>query len=175
MESSTTSENTQYLTFSLDSDAFAVDIAQIREVLEYTKITKVPQTPEYMPGVINLRGSVVPVIDLRLKFQMSKTEMTVDTCIIIVDVEIDGERKLLGALADAVQEVMDMSEDQIDPPPKLGTQLNTNYIKGMGKYNDQFIIILDIEKVFSNQELSSLQDVKQSIPPLEEHVSTIPT
>lgn len=152
-------ETNQYLTFQLSEEIFALDIAKVREVLEYTKVTKVPQTPEMMIGVINLRGSVVPVIDLRLKFGMGMSERTVNTCIIIIEVSIDNEITLIGALVDSVKEVMDMDSDHIEPPPKIGTQLNTEFIKGMGKQNEQFVIILDIEKIFSVDELSMVQAV----------------
>ena len=99
---------TQYLTFKLGEEVYAVDIAKVREVLDFTTVTKVPRTPEFMRGVINLRGSVVPVVDLRLKFGMSRTENTVNTCIIILEVRVDSETTVLGALADSVQEVIDL-------------------------------------------------------------------
>ena len=111
----------QYLTFKLSEEIFALDIAKVREVLEYSKVTKVPQTPEMMIGVINLRGSVVPVIDLRLKFGMGQSERTVNTCIIIIEVNIEDEVTMIGALVDSVNEVMDMDADKIEPPPKIGT------------------------------------------------------
>src|SRR5512136_496350 len=101
-------ESMQFLTFKLGEEIFALDITKVREVLDFTSVTKVPRTPEFMRGVINLRGSVVPVVDLRLKFGMSRTENTVNTCIIIVEVTVDGEMIVLGALADSVQEVLDL-------------------------------------------------------------------
>ncbi|HAM53443.1 MAG TPA: chemotaxis protein CheW [Nitrospiraceae bacterium] len=152
-------ETTQYLTFKLDDEVFATDISKVREVLDFTTITKVPRTPEFMRGVINLRGSVVPVVDLRLKFGMSKTEKTVNTCIIIVEVTVDGEKIILGTLADSVQEVLDIEADHIEPAPKIGTRLKTEFIKGMGKRDVHFIIILDIDKIFSTDELTLGQDV----------------
>lgn len=156
----TITETTQYLTFKLEDELFALDIGKVREVLDFTTITKVPQTPDYMRGVINLRGSVVPVVDLRLKFGMVMAEQTVNTCVIIVEVELEGERVVMGAMADAVQEVLDLEPDQIEPPPRIGTKLNTDFIKGMGKHNDQFIIILDIDKVFTASELELVQEVE---------------
>jgi len=150
-------ETTQYLTFKLEDEVFALDIAKAREVLEYTTVTKVPRTPDFMCGVINLRGGVVPVVNMRLKFGMPDVEKTVNTCIIIVEVTIDGETTVLGALADSVQEVMDLEPDQIEPAPKIGTRLNTNFIKGMGKHDSKFIMILDIDKVFSADELALVQ------------------
>ncbi len=152
-----TMETTQYLTFKLGEEIFALDIAKVREVLDFTAITKVPRTPEFMRGVINLRGSVVPVVDLRLKFGMSKTQRTVNTCIIITEVTAEGETTILGALADSVQEVVDLGPDHIEPAPKIGTRLNTEFIKGMGKQNDKFIILLDIDRIFSLDELTLVQ------------------
>ena len=114
--------------------------------------------PEFMCGVINLRGGVVPVVDLRLKFGMSEAEKTVNTCIVIVEVSIDEESAVLGALVDSVQEVFEFEPDQIEPAPKIGTRLKTDFIKGMGKRDDQFIMILDIDKVFSIEELEIVQD-----------------
>ena len=158
----TITETTQYLTFKLEDELFALDIGKVREVLDFTTITKVPQTPDYMRGVINLRGSVVPVVDLRLKFGMVMAEQTVNTCVIIVEVELEGEKVVMGAMADAVQEVLDLEPDQIEPPPRIGTKLNTQFIKGMGKHNEQFIIILDIDKVFTQGELGLVQGMEEA-------------
>jgi purine-binding chemotaxis protein CheW len=156
-------ETTQYLTYKLENEIFALDISKVREVLDFTKVTKVPRTPEFMRGVINLRGSVVPVVDMRLKFGMTKTEQTVNTCIIIVEIALDGDTTVLGALADSVQEVIDLEPSQIEPAPKIGTRLKTEFIRGMGKRSDNFIIILDIDKVFSADELGVVQDVSEGI------------
>jgi purine-binding chemotaxis protein CheW len=150
-------ETTQYLTFKLADEVFALDITKVREVLDFTSVTRVPRTPEFMRGVINLRGSVVPVVDLRLKFGMSRTENSVNTCIIITEVKVDGDVTVLGALADSVQEVMDLGPENIAPPPRIGTKLRTEFITGMGKQNDRFVIILDIDKVFSVEELALAQ------------------
>lgn len=155
MESVT--QTTQYLSFMLGEEVFALDITKVREVLDFTTITKVPQTPDFMRGVINLRGSVVPVVDMRLKFGMNATEKTVNTCIIIVEVTLEEESIVIGALADSVREVFDLEDDQVEPAPKIGTQLNTEFLKGMGKKNEEFILILDIDKVFSSEELAVVQ------------------
>ena len=158
----TITETTQYLTFKLEDELFALDIGKVREVLDFTTITKVPQTPDYMRGVINLRGSVVPVVDLRLKFGMVMAEQTVNTCVIIVEVELEGEKVVMGAMADAVQEVLDLEPDQIEPPPRIGTKLNTEFIKGMGKHAEQFIIILNIDKVFHAGDLDLVSDPEKA-------------
>ena len=149
----------QYLTFRLGEEVFALEISQVREVLDYTPVTRVPRMPAFMRGVINLRGSVVPVVDLRLKFGMAATERTVNTCIIIAEVVVGGERTQLGALADSVQEVIDLEPGQIEPAPRIGTSLDAAFIRGMGKRDERFVIILDIDKVFSGAELALVQGV----------------
>lgn len=151
-------QTTQYLTFTLAGEVFAVDVARVREILEMPSITKVPQVPEFMRGVINLRGCVVPVIDLRLKFGMEETAQTVNTCIIVVEVDMDGENIVLGALADSVQEVIEMEPSQIEAAPHIGTHLKTEFLKGMGKHDGNFVMILDIDKVFNCEELASIAE-----------------
>jgi len=150
-------EARQYLTFKLDDEIFAIDVAKVREVLDLTTITKIPRTPEFMSGVINLRGSVVPVVDLRLCFEMSKTQKSVNTCIIVVEVLLDGEPTVIGALADSVEEVIDLEPEQIQPAPRIGTQVRADFIRGMGKREAQFLMILDIDKVFSAEELGAIE------------------
>ncbi|MFZ2958681.1 MAG: chemotaxis protein CheW [Candidatus Ozemobacteraceae bacterium] len=154
-------KTTQYLTFKLGEEVFAVDVAQVREILDFTTVTKVPQTPEFMRGVINLRGSVVPVVDMRLKFGMSKTEKSVNTCIVVVEVNLENETLVIGALADSVQEVVELEAGQIEPPPKIGSRLKVEFLKGMGKRDERFIMILDIDKVFNASEIAVAQGVKQ--------------
>ncbi len=158
MSNTSITETKQYLTFKLNDEIFGVDVAQVREILDYVKITKVPQTPEFMCGVINLRGSVVPVVDMNMKFGMVKTERTVNTCIVVVEVILNEEKTILGALVDSVQEVFEIEPQNIEPAPKIGTKLKTEFIKGMGKREDKFIIILDIDKVFSSEELELVQN-----------------
>jgi purine-binding chemotaxis protein CheW len=146
----------QYLTFQLGDEVFGIDVSHVREILEFTTVTKVPKTPDYMKGVINLRGSVVPVLDMRLKFGLTETEKTVNTCIIVVEVSFEGEHTVIGALVDSVQEVFELDPDQIEPAPKIGMQLKTEFIKGMGKRDERFIIILDVDRVFTVEELTAL-------------------
>lgn len=146
----------QVLTFKLADEVYGVDIMSVREVLDFSSVTKVPHTPEYMVGVINLRGNVVPVVDLKKKFCIGSTERTVNTCIIIVEVTIDGEPTVLGALADSVQEVVEFEPDSIEDAPKIGTQLNTAFIAGMAKRDHGFVIILNVDAVFSNTDISAM-------------------
>ncbi len=147
----------QYLTFTLDDEVFALNIGKVREVLDYLTITRVPRMPEFLRGVINLRGNVVPVIDLRYKLGMGTIEQSVDTCIVIVEIMLDGEMTHMGALADSVKEVIAIEPGQISPPPKLGIKIDNEFIKGMGKQDDKFLMILDIDKVLTANEMDIVQ------------------
>lgn len=158
MEETNTTSSQQYVTFSLGEELFGVEVTRTREILSLTPVTKVPQTPDYLMGVINLRGQVVPVVDMRLKLGLRAGTETEDTCIIVVDVQVDGEVITVGALADAVREVMDIRSDQIEPPPRLGTRLKTEFINGMGKIDEQFVILLNIDRIFNSEELAWVQD-----------------
>ena len=157
METTKTDETVQYLTFSLDEEVFAIDVAKVREILDYTQAMRVPGAPEFMRGIVNVRGNVIPVVDMRLKFGMSKTERTVNTCIVVMEVDVEGETTVLGALVDSVQEVFELEHDHVEPPPKMGTRWRTQFIKGIGKRNDHLIIILDIDMVFSLGELTQAE------------------
>jgi purine-binding chemotaxis protein CheW len=161
---SNSSDIRQYLTFQLGTEVFGIDVSNVREILEFTSVTRVPKTPDFMRGVINLRGSVVPVLDMRLKFGLTETEKTVNTCVVVVEVSFEGETIIVGALVDSVQEVFEMDQGLVEPAPKMGTRLKTDFIKGMGKKDDGFIILLDIAKVFSSEEIAGLagQDLADS-------------
>ncbi|MCX6345226.1 MAG: chemotaxis protein CheW [Armatimonadetes bacterium] len=161
MSELTNQDSDQYLTFTLGEEGFAIEISKIREVLDFTDLTTVPRTPDYMRGVINLRGNVVPIVDLRLQLGMSAVEKTVDTCIVIVEVDMGADMLHVGMLADSVQEVVDIDHSQIEPAPKMGTRLNTEFIRGMAKRDDKFSIILDIDKVLSGEELAAMMDTKE--------------
>lgn len=145
---------TQYLTFRLGRGIFALDITEVREVLELTDIAAIPSMPEHMRGVINLRGRAVPVMDLSLKMAMKPAERTVNTCIIITEAEVCGERMLMGALVDSVREVFEMSPDEVMPPPSMGSAVSAEFISGMGSQNDEFIVILALDKVLSGSDMS---------------------
>jgi len=160
--------SSQYVTFNLGKELYGVEVTRTREILSLTPVTKVPQTPDYLLGVINLRGQVVPVVDMRLKLGLLAGDETEDTCIIVVDVHVDGETITVGALADAVREVLDIRSDQIEPPPRLGTRLNTEYINGMGKIDEQFMILLNIDRIFNSKELTLVQDMREFDEPVAE-------
>ena len=151
-----------YLTFRLGDELFAIDVSQVREVLEMETITAVPNAPEFMRGIINVRGSVVPVVDLRAKFGKSAAEKTVDTRVVVMELEMDGDSTVLGAVADSVHEVTELGDEEIEPPPRLGSRWRTAFIKGVGKRDERFILILDIDKVFSPEELFDLTSPKSA-------------
>ena len=155
-------ELSQYLTFRLDDELFALNVSQVREVLDMSPITKVPKSPGFMKGVINVRGSVVPVIDLRIKFGLPEKETDLETRIIIMDLVLDDESTVIGALADSVHEVKDLDQSRIEAPPKLGARWRSEFIKGIGKSDDQFIMILDIDRVFSSDELAFIGEVESA-------------
>ena len=147
----------KYLTFDLAGEEFGVRVLKVREIMGLQEITPVPQTASHVKGVINLRGNVVPVVDMRLKFGMPATEKGVNTCIIIVEVTVDDETTVLGALAYSVREVLDLEPEQIEQAPRIGTRLNIDFIRGMGKHGDGFVMILNINKVFSADELAACE------------------
>lgn len=152
----------QYLSFVLRDDFFAVDIFKVREVLDVTTLTKIPRMPEYLCGVTNLRGSVVPVVDLGLKLGMAPIERTVNTCIMIMEVQVEGENSevLMGVLTDMVQEVFDLKDEELEAVPRMGTNLNTDFIKAMGHYGDDFLIILDTDRILSSEGEAYLRHVE---------------
>lgn len=161
-EQTAQANESKYVTFKLDAETYALPIDRVREVLEFTTVTKVPHTPPFVRGVINLRGRVLPLVDMRLNFRLGETAKTAKTRVLIIELTVDGEPTLLGALADAVEDVVDLDEAQIRPAPKIGTRLRTEFIRGIGQLGDEFVIILDIEKVFSAEDLGQVNEVAQA-------------
>ncbi len=153
-------QTTQYLTFMLRDEGFAIEISKVREVLDVTTMTRIPRMPEYLSGVINLRGNVVPVMDLGQKLGMGSIEYTKNTCIMIVDLEVDANMVEMGVLTDSVQMVLDLNPEDIEAVPKMGTNLNTEFIKGMGRQSEEkFLIILDIDKVLASEGEAVLREI----------------
>jgi len=146
----------QYLTFTLGGEMFAVGILNVKEIIEYGNLTEIPMMPTFIRGVINLRGSVVPVIDLAARFGGNSSELGRRTCIVIVEVA-DGELQHdIGIMVDAVSEVLDIPGSEIEPPPTFGAKIRADFIFGMGKVNGKFVIILNINKVLSIEEIAQL-------------------
>lgn len=149
----------RFLTMTLGNEIFAIDIFSVREILDYTDITRIPQTPEFMRGVVNVRGSAVPVVDLKMKFGLGRVEQTLNTRIVIVEIKREDAVSVMGALADSVKEVLELETDRIDPPPRMGAAVRADFIRGIGKHGDRFILILDVDKVFSSEEIQDLSQV----------------
>ncbi|MEA2106494.1 MAG: chemotaxis protein CheW [Bacteroidota bacterium] len=158
MEKEELTKINSYLSFKLGDEEFAAHVGKVLNILEMTKITEVPKSPEYMKGVINLRGTVLPVIDTRIKFGMSPIEYTNNTCIVVMEVELDHDIVQVGALVDSVQAVREIDDSQIQPPPSIGSKFKSEFIYGMFKVDEKFIMLLDMEKVFSSDEIISLQE-----------------
>lgn len=148
-----------YLVFQIGKELFSTNVGKVLGIQELVKITKVPKTPDYIIGVINLRGSVLPVIDSRIKFGMQPTEFTVNTCIIVMETNIDNNNVQIGALVDSVHSVIEVEKEDILPPPGMGSKFQSEFINGMIKDDDKFIILLNVDKVFSSTELVNIKDI----------------
>jgi purine-binding chemotaxis protein CheW len=148
----------QYLTFMLGKEVFAVSILRIKEIIEYGQLTVVPMMPEFIRGVINLRGSVVPVMDLLARFGQDSSALSKRTCVVILEIELEGETQDVGILVDAVNEVLEISGSEVEPAPRFGTNIRADFISGMGKVGGRFVIILDLNRVVSSGELQQVVD-----------------
>lgn len=151
-------EPAQFLTFLLGDETFAIDILSIKEIIEFRNLTTVPLMPDCVRGVLNLRGAVVPVLDLQGRFGRAASQVGKRTCIVIVELNASHGRQVIGVLVDAVNEVLDIAHDAIEPPPAFGARIRTDFIHGIGKVDEKFVILLDVDQVFSVDELAALVD-----------------
>ena len=149
-------QSQQYLTFVLDGEVFALGILSIKEILEYQQVTTVPMTPGYVRGVINLRGAVVPVLDLCVRFGKQSSPVTKRTCIVILEIDAGGERFDIGVGVDTVNAVLDIPATEIEPPPSFGARIHTDFIRGMGKVQGQFVILLNVDQILPSEEMLAL-------------------
>jgi purine-binding chemotaxis protein CheW len=154
----------QHLTFMIGGEEYAVSLLKVKEIIEYDTVTEVPRTPEWIRGVINLRGSVVPVIDLAVKFRQAPSIAGKLTCIVITEIECQGEATIMGIMADSVREVIDLKPQDIEEPPSFGTRVKVDYLLGMARSGKKFCLILDTEKVLSTDELLELPDALDQAP-----------
>jgi purine-binding chemotaxis protein CheW len=152
-------EQQQYLTFMLGGETFAIGILGIKEIIEYHGLTEVPMMPACIRGVINLRGAVVPVLDLAARFGKKSSEVTKKTCIVIVEVQSGEERHDMGVVVDAVNAVLEIPASEIEPPPSFGAKIRSDFIEGMGKVNGKFVILLNVHQVLSTEEIGALGQV----------------
>lgn len=155
----------RYLTFTVAKELFAIPITSVREILDMAEITRIPQMPQAMRGVVNVRGTAVPVVDLGLRFGSQATEHTVNTRIIIVEIPTAQSVVTLGAIADSVKEVLELDPASIAPPPPMGTKVGTAFLRGIGKRDETFILLVDIDKVLRAEEISMLDQVGQNLNP----------
>jgi len=151
----------QYLTFVLGAETFAIGIMAIKEIIEYSSLTEVPMMPPYVRGVINLRGAVVPVLDLPVRFGKAASAVTKRTCIVIIEVVLGSERHTLGLVVDAVNAVLDIPTSEIEPPPAFGASIRTEFIRGMVKVNSKFVILLDVDHALAADEVQALTEIQQ--------------
>ncbi len=152
----------QYLSFRVSGEDYAVSVLKVKEILEYDTLTEVPDTPPSVRGVINLRGSVVPVVDLALKFSLPETKVTKLTCVVIVEANLEGERTVMGVMVDAVSQVIEFPLDGIEEPPSFGVGARVDYLLGMGKAGKKFVLILDIDKILSAEELRTVSSIQKT-------------
>lgn len=158
---STTINTGKYLTFTLAKEAYGIGILKVKEIIGMMPITSVPRTPDFVKGVINLRGKVIPIIDLRLKFSMPSIPYNDRTCIIVVEIDSESGTILIGIVVDAVSEVLNISQDQIEDSPAFGTQLDTDYILGMAKTDDDVKILLNIDRILTHTEINIIEQAAQ--------------
>lgn len=166
------SKQGKYLTFALSSEEYGLEIMKVREIIGFIDVTSVPQTPDYVKGVINLRGQVIPVVDLRAKFGMETVNVTDATCIIVVEINKCNSSINTGIVVDHVSEVLDVASENIEDPPTFGSGMNTDFILGMGKIGDAVKILLDIDKVLVNDDFSNLPGVADNTVDAETTIST---
>ena len=148
-------DQTQYLSFIVADEQYAISVLKVKEIIEYDTITQVPKTPRSIRGVINLRGSVVPVVDLALKFGLPEIVVTKQTCVVIVEADLAGQPTVMGVMVDAVSQVVEFQPKDIEEPPTFGTRVNVDYLLGMGKAGKKFVMILNIDDVLSTEELEA--------------------
>jgi purine-binding chemotaxis protein CheW len=161
MEDSTEVRNRQFLSFHLAGEEYAIEIFRVREIIEYGVVTCVPLTPPWIRGVINLRGGVVPVVDLAVRFNLPVAEVTARTCIVIVEAELGGIATPMGVVADSVSQVLELRTEDIEPPPPFGARIRLEFLLGMAKSDKKFALLLDIDRILSSDELLTLAETTQ--------------
>lgn len=152
-----------YLSFKVGTEFFATNVSCVLNILEITKITRVPKSPRFLKGVINLRGNVLPVLDTRIKFGLKETEYTTNTCILVLEIKIKNEKIQLGAIVDSVSAVLELADDQIQPAPSLGTSYKTDILEGFTNLDDEFIMIIDPDKVFADEEIIDINNISADV------------
>ncbi len=155
VRTSFSSDDQQYLTFTLAEEYYGVDILKVQEIKGYTSVTKIPNTPDYLKGVLNLRGTIVPIVDLRMKFGMGVTDPTPFTVVVVVNVR----NRVMGFLVDAVSDVLDLNAKDIQPPPELGSTVDITFVAGIGNANEHLVTLLDIDRVLTDEEVKAVAEI----------------
>lgn len=166
MDDKTNEISNQYLTFVMGDENYAIPVAGVSEVLTVPKVTRIPRMPDFMRGVVNLRGSVVPILDLKLKFGVGETMITPETAIVVVEILLDegtGEKSILrlGVFADAVKKVVTFAASEIEPPPRIGTRIKTSFIQGMGRLGEDFVVILNMREILTDEDLAMVESARE--------------
>lgn len=161
-DANTEGEIQQFLTFILDNEAYGVEILRVQEIKGWTPVTRIPNTPEYMQGVLNLRGTIVPIVDMRMRFQLNHVEYTPITVVIVLSVKSENGERVIGLVVDSVSDVIDVAAHDVKPTPDFGTSLNTKFINGIATSNDTMVMLLDVDKLLSVEEMSVLSQMSES-------------
>ena len=159
IRTSFSSDDQQFLTFNLAEEFYGVDILKVQEIKGYTNVTKIPNTPDYLKGVLNLRGTIVPIVDLRMKFGMGVTEPTSFTVVVVVNVR----NRVMGFLVDAVSDVLDLNAKDIQPPPEMGNTVDITFVAGIGNSNDHLVTLLDIDRVLTDDEVKAVGEIPAEV------------
>lgn len=157
----------QYLSFLLAGDEYAIGLVHVREIIECTALTRVPGVPRWIRGVLNLRGAVVPVIDLAVKFGLTPTELTRRACVIVVELQLEKEQMVMGVMAESVNQVLDLAAADIQPPPPFGPKVRTDCIEGMGDSNGKFVVLLNMDRILSSSELLAATSAVEAEPTID--------
>lgn len=166
-------ESSQFLTFILDDEAYGVEILRVQEIKGWTPVTRIPNTPDYMQGVLNLRGTIVPIVDMRMRFNLNNAEYTPITVVIVLSVKSDQGERVIGLVVDSVSDVIDVAAQDVKATPDFGTSLNTKFINGIATSNENMVMLLDVDKLLSVEEMSVLSQMSESGSHLKEDKAAI--
>ena len=161
-DASNDADNSQFLTFQLDNEAYGVDILRVQEIKGWVPVTRIPNTPEYLKGVLNLRGTIVPIIDMRMRFNLESMEYNAETVIIVLSVQTGSGERVVGIVVDSVSDVLSVQTSEIKPSPDFGNSVNTEFIDGLATVEEQMVMLLDIDKMLSTDELTHLEAIAES-------------
>lgn len=169
MDEKKSESSNQYLIFVMEGENYALSVTGVSEVLAVPKVTRIPRMPDFMRGVVNLRGSVIPILDLKLKFGIGETVITPKTAIVVVEIALDGDAggesvQRLGVFADSVEKVVTLAASDIEPPPRIGTRIRQSFIEGMGHLGDGFVVLLNMREILTDEDLAMVESIEENAP-----------